>query len=211
VTKTVAPTEFSLTPAELHAIEDHKYFLSQERGQEVSIEEAIGDFLRRYAERWRREKQRRDNRAQLEEIERHKFLRSTAEGRDLGAAAAEEWCATYAKIWREEHESLERNGFRRLAITVRNAAGMHLRPWSRAARLAAAYDCDVYVHRPGMEVWNFLLEGRPFMNVKSVLAVLSLGTLMGDTLEFIATGREADAALDALRELIERECESPVT
>ena len=47
---------FDLTPSELKAIEDHKYFLSQERGAEVSIEEAIGDFLRRYAESWRREK-----------------------------------------------------------------------------------------------------------------------------------------------------------
>lgn len=205
MTKTCAPPEFSLTAAELHAIETHKYFLSKERGCEVSIEEAIGDFLRRYAESWRREKARQDNRAQLEEIERHKYLRSAAEGHDVGEAAAEEWCTHYAPIWRAERESLERNGFRRLDVRVRNAAGMHLRPWSRAARLAASFDCDVYVHSPGMPVWNFVLDGRPFMNVKSVIAVLSIGTEMGDTLEFIAMGKDADAALTALRELIERE------
>jgi phosphotransferase system HPr-like phosphotransfer protein len=43
------------------------------------------------------------------------------------------------------------------------------------------------------------------MNVKSVIGMLSLGILLGDRLEFIATGGDADRALAALQELIETE------
>jgi len=197
---------YRLTPAELHAIETHKYYLSEQRGAQVSIEEAIEDFLERYAAAWRREKARQDNRAQREEIERHKYFRSTEAGHDIGVpAAAEEWCATYAPIWRAERESLERNGFRRVTVVVRNPNGMHLRPWSAVATTAARFDCDVYVHSAGMAYANFALEGRSFMNVESVIAVLSMGAAMGDTLEFIATGTEADAALATLQEMIERD------
>jgi hypothetical protein len=43
----------NLTAAELKAIEEHKYYLSQQRGTEVSIEEAIDDFVQHIAEDWR--------------------------------------------------------------------------------------------------------------------------------------------------------------
>ena len=48
----------NLTAAELRAIEEHKYYLSQQRGTEVSIEEAIDDFIQHFAEDWRKEKLR---------------------------------------------------------------------------------------------------------------------------------------------------------
>src|SRR5260221_3109669 len=107
----------NLTAAELKAVEEHKYFLSQSRGREVTIEEAIADFVKHYEDDWRREKLRRDNLAQREEIERHKYLRSQEVGHDIGrSSAAAEWCGKYAHIWRAEHESLEENGFRHLRV-----------------------------------------------------------------------------------------------
>jgi phosphocarrier protein len=196
----------NLTAAELKAIEEHKYYLSQKRKTEVTIEEAIADFVEKFAKDWRNEKLRRDNLAQRLEIEKHKYLRSLEEGRDIGkSSAAEEWCQKYAHIWRAEHESLDRNGFKKVQVTIQNGEGLHLRPVSAVAELAAKFDCDIYVHRDGMPYYNFLLEGRPYMNVRSVLGVLSIGAAQGDTLEFIATGSQAADALKALADLLANE------
>lgn len=196
----------NLTAAELKAVEEHKYYLSQQRGVEVSIEEAIEDFIRNFAEDWRHEKLRRDNLEQRQEIEKHQYLRSIAEGRDIGrTSAAEEWCEKYAHIWRAEWESLERNGFKRLVVTVQNKEGLHLRPVSAVANLSAQFDCDMYVHREDMLFYNFLLNGRPYMNVRSILGFLSMGTVLGDTLEFIATGSQAEPALKALEDLLTKQ------
>jgi phosphotransferase system HPr (HPr) family protein len=196
-------THTNLTPAELRAIQEHKLHLYRERGTEVTIEEAIEDFLTRFAEGWRREKLRRDNLDQRHEIERHQWLRSEREGRDIGrAVAANEWCEQFAHIWRAERESLERNGFQRLSVVVRTEHGVHMRPWSTIAQLAGRFDCDLYLHKDGMPYWNFLLEGRPFINVKSVLSFLSMGIVMGDAVEFIATGPHASEALIASAKLL---------
>lgn len=196
----------NLTAAELKAIEEHKYYLSQKRRAEVTIEEAIADFLQNYAKDWRNEKLRRDNLEQRQEIEKHKYLRSLEEGRDIGkSSAAEEWCQKYAHIWRAEHESLDQNGFKKVRVTIQNKDGLHLRPVSAVAGLAMKFDCDIYVHREGMLYYNFLLEGRPYMNVRSILGVLSIGAALGDTLEFIATGSQATDALKALAKLLASE------
>ncbi|MCX6901631.1 MAG: HPr family phosphocarrier protein [Verrucomicrobia bacterium] len=197
--------EINLTPAELKAVEDHKYYLSQECGAEVSVEEAVADFLQRFADDWRREKLRRDNLEQRLEIEKHKYFRSKETGCDIGKAiAAQEWCEKYAHIWRAERESLERNGFVRLSVVVKNAHELHMRPMSSISKIATEHDCDVYVHKDGMVYWNFLLEGQPFMNVKSIVGFLSMGVTVGDTLEFIATGAQAREALDSLAKLMSR-------
>jgi len=90
-------------------------------------------------------------------------------------------------------------------VTVHNKEGLHLRPVSAVASLAARFDCDVYVHKESMPYYNFLLEGRPYMNVRSVLGLLSVGTALGDTLEFIATGSQAEQALQALAELLTKQ------
>ena len=194
----------NLTAAELHAIEEHKYFLSQKHGRAVTIEEATADFIAHIAADWRREKMRRDNLDQRQEIERHKYFRSLEEGRDIGRhSAAEEWCQKYAHIWRAERESLEQNGFQKIVVTIRNPEGLHLRPISAVATLAADHDTDIYLHKPGMIYYNFRLDGRPYMNVRSILGLLSVGVTLGDTVEFIATGQQAREALVALAELLQ--------
>ena len=201
---------YNLTPMELRAIQDHKYYLSQQRGKEVTIEEAIEDFLKRFAHDWRQEKFLRDNFDQRQEIDRHKWLRSEREGRDIGSAvAASEWCERFAQAWRTERESLERNGFRRRSMVVRTPHGLHMRPWSAVAQLAVRFGCELYVHKEGMPYWNFMLEGKPFVNVKSVLGLLSMGVALGDRVEFIAAGVHAREALLALAQLLTSTTESP--
>jgi phosphotransferase system HPr-like phosphotransfer protein len=196
-------SDFELTPAELKAVEEHKYFLSQQRGHEVTIEEATADFLARFAQDWRREKLRNDNMEQSSEIEKHRYFRSMEEGRDIGrASAAAEWCEKYAHIWRAERESLERNGFERATVDMLDACGRPMRFWSSLAALTVRFDCSLYVHKEGMAYWNFIMAGRPYMNAKSVVGLLSLDIAAGDQLEFIATGSHATQALQAVAKLM---------
>jgi phosphocarrier protein len=195
-------TEKDLTPAELKAIEDHKYFMSLEKKEEVSIDDAIKDFLEKYEKAWRRDKLRSDNLTQVKEIEKHKWIRSQQEGHDLGNDAAFEWAEKYAVIWREERESLERNGFYNIETVVLNSQGLHMRPSSTLAEIARKYDCDIYIHKEGMDHYNFIMKGRRYLNVKSILGLLTLGVAKGDHLEFLATGREAIDALNAINVMI---------
>ena len=185
----------SLTASELKAIEDHKHYLSQRRGVEVTIEDAIRDFLVHYAAAWRREKMRRDNDEQRQEIEKHKWLLSEKEGRDVGrAVAAHEWCERFAHVWRAERESLERNGFLRTTVAV-TTEHFHLRPASALTQLAEEFACEIYVHKPGMSCCNFVLQGKTYVNVKSILTLMSLGVARGDELEFLLTGLQAGDVL----------------
>ena len=189
--------DINLTPAELQAILDHKRTMSVAHGVQVSLEEAIEHFIEHYELDWMREKQRRDLTEQRQEIEKHKYLRSEKEGRDIGKArAAEEWCAKYAPIWRSEHESLERNGFLKISVVIKNEQGLHLQPASTLANLAQQYNCEVYMHRAGMDYYNFILQGKEYLNVKSVLCLLTVKAEKGELLEFIATGTQAKTALE---------------
>lgn len=193
----------NLTPAELKAVGEHKYFMSQQLGREVSIEEAIDDFLENYMPCWRREKQKQDNQDQIREIEKHKYHISREKGCEVDrTAVAIEWCEKYAHIWREERESLERNGFEQITVNVRNEHGLHMRPTSSLVQLASNYDCDVYVHKEEMEFFNFYMNGKPYMNVKSILGMLKLGIVKSEPLEFIATGRQAKEVLCAIQTAI---------
>jgi phosphocarrier protein HPr len=195
--------EIDLTPAELKAIEDHKYYMSQQQHREVVIEEAIEDFINNYKEAWIKDKQKKENLEQIEEIKRYMHLKSQETGQSIGElTAAEEWRKEYAHIWREEKESLEKNGFLKISVVVQNEKGLHMRPSSTLATLTSKYDCDVYVHKDGMEHYNFVLNGKKYMNVKSVLGVLTLAACKGEELEFIATGREAKEALKAIEKFV---------
>jgi phosphotransferase system HPr (HPr) family protein len=203
--------EIDLSPAELRAIEDHKYFMSQKKGQEVSIEEAIYDFISHYKQAWIKEKLRRDNSEQIEEIKKYKDTRSQEAGYEISENdAAAEWSDTYAHIWRAEKESLKKNGFFTTNVVVQNKKGLHMRPASTLATLTGRFDCDVYVHKEGMEHYNFILNGKKYMNVKSVLGLLALYVCKGEHLEFIATGHEAEEALHAIEIFVKNGCESCV-
>ena len=191
----------TLTPAELHAIEVHKYFLSIERGAEASIDEAIVDFADRFAARWRREKAQRDALAQLHEIETRRHARSAVEGREVSRGEfAIEWCNQHAAAWRAQRESLESNGFSRMSCSAGRCMPAPELSGSTIASTVAPFDCDVYVHGRGILRASFVLEGRSFANARAVRAVPALQVAADEPLEFIATGLHAGHALGALRE-----------
>ncbi len=184
-----------ITPAELRAIQDHKYFMSQKEGKEVTIEEAIKDFLEKYLDEWRLEKTRNDNMEQVAKIKDY-----MAKGGDL-----EDWSEEYAPVWRTERESLEKNQFLSRVLTVNIDHGLHVRPSGKLVTIAKKYDCEIYVHREGMQHHNFKLDGKPFMNVKSVLAALELVSMCvskGEKLEFLAYGKQAGEALDSIERVV---------
>ena len=195
--------QIRLIPAELAAIEEHKYFMSLKEGREVSIEEAIEDFVEKYRAAWLHEKQRRDSEEQIREIEKHKWFRSVEAGYDIGSRkASEEWVGSYAHLWRAEKESLQAHGFLEIKLVVENDEGLHIKPASKLVEIAQNCDCDMYVHRRGMEYYNFVLEGKEYLNVKSVLSLLQIDAARGEEIEFIATGVQARDALDEVKSLL---------
>lgn len=194
-------TGVPITPAELRAVEDHKYFLSLERGSEVSIEEAITDFAQRIAAAWRRDKARADALAQLHEIDVRRLARSAEEGREVTRAEfAIEWCTHHAEAWRAERESLANNALLRMAFAPPDATRSVAVHGSTVASTLAPFDCDAYVHGRGVSRSSFVLEGRSFAHAKSVRTAPALEAAADAPLEFIATGSHADRALAALRE-----------
>lgn len=199
-----SPNKANLTPAELRAIEDHKYFLSQRLGREATIEEAIHDFVTNVRPAWLRDKLRHDNLHQRSVMEWYRFCEQMERGRDLGRhGGAEEWIPRYAGMWRTWRESLEQNDFVTITVVARNPTVFHMRPSGDLASLASQFDCDVYLHKDGMPIHNFKLHGRPYVHVKSIILMLSVGISDGDTLEFIALGREASQALSAIKKFVE--------
>jgi len=199
--------EQDLIPSELKAIEDHKYYMSLEQKKQISIEEAIKDFISKYEADWLKEKTRKDNIEQKDEIDKHKYIRSQQEGRDLGEEGVEEWRQKYAHIWREEKESLIKNSFLERKVIIQNILGLHVRPSATLIKIALKYDCDVYVHKQGMEDYNFKVNRKPYFNVRSVLAtskLLGLCAAKGDELEFIAYGKQAKEALDEIEDIVNK-------
>jgi multiphosphoryl transfer protein len=71
---------------------------------------------------------------------------------------------------------------------LRNPAGLHARPASHLARLAGGFDATVEVGRPG----------RAGVDASSVLGVVAQGLRVGDEVEFVVAGPQAQATLDAI-------------
>ena len=87
-------------------------------------------------------------------------------------------------------------------MIVENEEGLHIDPASKLAEIARSCNCDMYVHRKNMEYYNFVLNGKEYLNVKSVLSLLQLDAERGEELEFIATGVEAKKGLGAVELLL---------
>jgi phosphocarrier protein FPr len=80
-------------------------------------------------------------------------------------------------------------------LPVRNEIGLHARPVARLIALARGFDADVRIAKVG---------GAGPASATSLTAVVALGARLGDTLEVTATGPQAQAAVDAVRELAEQ-------
>lgn len=78
-------------------------------------------------------------------------------------------------------------------VEIVNRAGMHARPASEFVKLAGRFSADVWVEKDGVRV-----------NGKSIMGVLMLAAECGSSLRIEADGSDADAALDALTDLVSR-------
>lgn len=195
--------DINLSPAELHAILEHQRAMSLAQGIDISLEDAIKDFMGHCRASWLRDKQHRDSVEQIQEIEKHKYFRSIEEKHDIGKkTAAEEWCAKYAHLWRLERESLERNGFLQAKIILQSAKGLHVQPAATLAKMAQKYNCAVYLHHAKLDLCNFILQGKKYLNVKSLLGLISVNAAMGDEVEIISTGPQAKDALEEIAKYI---------
>jgi phosphotransferase system HPr-like phosphotransfer protein len=190
--------EIDLIPSELSAIETHKYFLSQREGREVSLEEAMIDFIDNYEADFLRKKQVEDNQEQNQEILKYRWIESEKEGHDIGSTkAAMEWIEKYGGIWREERESLEKNGFIEQVMEIEHKNGTRI-DIAKLAEIAHNFDCDIYIHQSRMEHYNFkLFSKKEYLNVKSILSPKLLDATHGESIELIATGGRARDALEA--------------
>ena len=77
-------------------------------------------------------------------------------------------------------------------ITISNKLGLHARASAKLTKLAGGFECDVHVSRNGRRV-----------NAKSIMGVMMLAAGIGTQIEIETEGRDEDAAMTALRALID--------
>ncbi|MGI8546679.1 MAG: HPr family phosphocarrier protein [Gemmatimonadaceae bacterium] len=77
-------------------------------------------------------------------------------------------------------------------VTIINRNGVHARPAADIVKTAGKFASDVTIVRDDLEV-----------NGKSIMGVMMLAAECGATIVVRATGPDADAAVDALVQLVE--------
>lgn len=76
-------------------------------------------------------------------------------------------------------------------MVIVNRLGMHLRPAQRFVQTVLRYRCEVHVQKDGQRV-----------NAKSIMGLLTLAAAQGTRVTVVCDGEDAQAAMDAVRELI---------
>jgi phosphocarrier protein HPr len=76
-------------------------------------------------------------------------------------------------------------------VSIINKKGLHARATAKFVQCVERFDADVTVTRCGETVGG-----------TSIMAILTLGASIGTTITVAATGREAQAALDAIDALV---------
>ncbi len=79
----------------------------------------------------------------------------------------------------------------RRTVEVVNKRGLHARASAKFVKLAADFDAEVTVSRDGQSV-----------DARSIMGLMMLGAGPGSIIELSAEGAEAQAAIDALCELV---------
>ena len=80
----------------------------------------------------------------------------------------------------------------RRVVTICNQRGLHARAAARFVKTAGQFDAEVLVRKNGTEV-----SGR------SIMGLMMLAAAPGTVIELVGAGRQAEAAVTALAELIE--------
>jgi phosphocarrier protein len=76
-------------------------------------------------------------------------------------------------------------------VTVANRRGLHARAAAKLVKLASRYNAEVTVTKDGVSVSG-----------SSIMGLMMLAAVPGTDLEISAVGPEAEAALDALEQLV---------
>jgi phosphotransferase system HPr (HPr) family protein len=79
-------------------------------------------------------------------------------------------------------------------IQVTNPSGLHARPATRFVETASRFQARVSVEN--------LDRGSRAVDAKSILMLLTIGVVSGHRIRISADGPDADAAVEALRELV---------
>jgi len=78
-------------------------------------------------------------------------------------------------------------------LTIRNKKGLHARASAKMVQLAASFDAEVTVSREGVSVVG-----------TSIMGLLMLAAAPGAVIDVAATGPQAEAALAAIADLVDR-------
>jgi phosphocarrier protein len=76
-------------------------------------------------------------------------------------------------------------------VEIVNKLGLHARPSAKLTQLASRFSSEVHMTKKGRRI-----------NAKSIMGVMMLAAAKGSTVTIETEGPDADAALDALAELI---------
>lgn len=87
------------------------------------------------------------------------------------------------------------NDIHEIVLTIRNDAGLHLRPAALFVRTAARFHSDI-------RIANLSRDARKEVNAKSMMGLLQLGVGPGQQVQVRATGDDAAAAVAALEQLV---------
>jgi phosphocarrier protein len=81
-------------------------------------------------------------------------------------------------------------------FTIRNKLGIHARPAAQFVKMANRFSADISVEKDGEEV-----DG------KSIMGLMMLAAGHGSVISVTAEGTDAEAAIEAIGELIDRKFE----
>lgn len=79
-------------------------------------------------------------------------------------------------------------------IVVRCESGLHNKQATYFVQKANEFECSVWIE-----------SGSRRMNAKSLLGIMSLGIVSGNTVNLVASGSDAEAAIEALEALLLRD------
>jgi phosphocarrier protein HPr len=79
------------------------------------------------------------------------------------------------------------------SLQIVNSAGLHARPAAQLVKLASRFSCEIEVGKDDLHV-----------NAKSIMGVLMLAAERGSYIHVRCEGGDADAALEAIADLVAR-------
>jgi len=79
-------------------------------------------------------------------------------------------------------------------VTIRNRLGLHARPAGEFVKTATRFSCKITISKGDLEV-----------NGKSIMGVMTLAAECGSRVTVRAAGDDAEMAVDALAEVLDRE------